>query len=172
MAISRREKQFNEIRSAVADRLKKIRTHFGYSRGEMAAKLGISKITYAKNERAMHLPTTFHFIALYNRLGISIDWLLFNHEPMSWKEHEKQQAELEMKQQAELEMKQKEEEEKRKQAELQPPKDVFTLEVEEMIDTMKKVPLLRHMVMGYYQKFKMKNKEMIEEHLQKASVEE
>jgi hypothetical protein len=76
---------------------------------------------------------------------------------------------------AELEMKQKtaaeEEEEKRKQAEFQPPKDLFTLEVEEMIDTMKKVPLLRHMVMGYYQKFKIKNKEMIEEHLQEESAD-
>lgn len=155
MTISQREKLLNETRSDIADRLKKIRDHFGYSPDEMAAKLGVSKITYGRNEKAMHLPTTLHLIALYKRLGISIDWLLFNQGPMSWKEHEKQQAELEMKQKAE--------EEQRKLAE--PPKDVFTLEVEEMIETMKKVPLLRHRVMGYYQSYKIKHKEMIEEHL-------
>jgi hypothetical protein len=43
------------------------------------------------------------------------------------------------------------------------PKDLFTREVEEMIELMKRIPLLRHSILMHYQQFKIDHQELIRE---------
>jgi len=44
-------------------------------------------------------------------------------------------------------------------------KDIMDEEIKEMLDLMSKVPLVRHSVMSYYQRFKLENPELIEKEL-------
>lgn len=173
MAKSKRELHKEEVSTNIAGRLQAIRKHYGFSCEKMAGLMGISEITYRKNEIGRHIPTALSLMALHNRLGISIEWVLLGKEPMSWKEDQEQRRLAEEKRAAEeQERKEQQEREKRQEAErlkwqeTQAGKDVFSQEVAEMIETMKRVPLLRHSVMGYYQKFLLKNKELIAASLQ------
>lgn len=136
------------LKEEIGQRLGKLRKHLGYSQDKMAALIGIKKVTYGKNERGLHIPDTFTLIALSNRLGVSVDWLLFNRGSMFWKDPQEKSAEKEKT--------------KKKVSE-----DLFTREVEEMIDLMKRVPLLHHSVMMHYQQFKIDHKELIREVLEK-----
>ena len=44
-------------------------------------------------------------------------------------------------------------------------KDIMDEEIKEMLALMSKVPLVRHSVMSYYQRFKLENQELIEKEL-------
>jgi len=134
----RKERKLIDARP-IAARLRRIRNHYGYRQDEMAESLGISKGAYGKNERGEHLLDTNSLARVHERLGICVDWLLFDHGPMFWKAEEKKR-EIKRDIQEETE---------------------FSSEIEEMIDLMKRFPFLRHAVMGYYQKFKLENKNLL-----------
>lgn len=186
MAKSNYQKMMERIKSNIAKRLIKAREHFGYSQARMASLLGISKATYGKNERGIHLLTTLSLIRLNEQLNVSTDWILFNRGSMTWKEEEeiqklKQDEIREIKQEEiqaltqEMQTLTLERERVEQEKAIRRSTDVFSLEVEEMIEIMKQVPLLRHSVMGYYQRFKMKYKDLIEEQMgteKKEEVEE
>jgi transcriptional regulator with XRE-family HTH domain len=136
------------LKQEIGQRFQQLRKHLGYSQDKMAALIGIRKVTYGKNERGLHLPDTFTLIALYNGLGVSVDWLLFNRGSMFCKD-------------------QQEKPEQKEKAKKKVSDDLFTREVEEMVDLMKRVPLLHHSVMMHYQQFKIDHKEFIKEALEK-----
>jgi putative transcriptional regulator len=60
------------------ERLRQIRYHFGYSQDRMAASMGLSKLTYARNERGLSLPSLQILFVLNNQFEISVEWFLFN----------------------------------------------------------------------------------------------
>jgi transcriptional regulator with XRE-family HTH domain len=113
----------------------------------MGKMIGIGEMTYAKNERGLHLPSSTSLILLHRRLGISIEWLLFGHGPMYWKDIR---------------------EEKKTNREL----ESFNKELNEMISLMKRIPLLHHSIMTQFEKFKIDNKELIREHMEEEYPEE
>ncbi len=154
MPKSKRKIEKEKTMAALGSRLKEIRNRYGHTRDRMADLMGIRTVTYDTNEKGRHIPTLFSIMSLDKRLGISIDWLLFGRGPMS-----RQGEQEKLRRQQELEAQQRKLEEEQE-------KDVFSREVEEMIETMKRVPLLRHAVMGYYQRFKIKNKELLTQHQQ------
>ncbi len=125
--------------SPIAGRLRMVRRHFGYSQNKMAQSLGCSRETYRKNERGYYLLTIDTLAALYEKLGVSIEWLLFNRGPML-RDKGIKKSELKLETQADMS---------------------FPDELDEMISMMKNVPFLRYAVMGYYQKFKLENKHTI-----------
>lgn len=118
-------------RRAIAVRLRSVRRHLGYSQGEMADLLGITRDAYGKNERGSHLIRTENLHTLHEKLGVNVEWLLFDRGSMLWTSGDQGD------------------------------------ETEEMIDMMKRLPLLRHTVMKCYQEFKIENKELINETLEK-----
>ena len=129
----------------IGRRLKEVRKYFGYKQGKMAELLGITMDAYGKNERGTHLVQTDSLHAVHEKLGVSMEWLLFNRGSMFWN------ADI---------MKKGKKGGKREEI-------LFSSEVDEMIDLMKRVPFLRYAVMGYYQKFKIENKHLVTEILEK-----
>jgi hypothetical protein len=57
----------------IGSRLKKIKLHFSYNRGHISKIMGISPITYTRNESGEQLPTTRSIMALHIRLGVSLE---------------------------------------------------------------------------------------------------
>lgn len=139
MRTLRRNKSSLLNRTTISDRLQLVRKHFGFSQDQMAQSLGCSRETFGKNERGYHMITLDTVAALYEKLGVSMEWLLFNHGPML-KNATIKKADLKLETQADMS---------------------FPDELNEMVAMMKNVPFLRYAVMGYYQKFKLENKHTI-----------
>ena len=127
----------------VGSRLRRIRGYFGYRQYEMADFLGISRAAYGKNERGIHMIDLISLIAIHEKLGVSLEWLLFNRGPMFWKTVDDQNQTRPQLQMA----------------------DSFTDELDQMMAEMKGIPLLRHAVMGFYQKFRIENDQVIRQFL-------
>ena len=128
----------------IAARLRKIRNHFGYRQYEMADFLGITRSAYGKNERGYHVIDLGSIASIHDKLGVSAEWLLFNRGPMFWR-WEQSQKKIKEKSQETVS---------------------FAEELEEMITQMKYIPLLRYAIMGYYQKFKIENDDLIRQFLE------
>jgi transcriptional regulator with XRE-family HTH domain len=67
-------------------RLRKIREQLGYTRPEMAERLGMSAGGYRKNESGECFPNAKSLFRLSSEYDVSMDWLFFNKGPMYRKE--------------------------------------------------------------------------------------
>jgi transcriptional regulator with XRE-family HTH domain len=65
-----------ERRRQVAWRLKVMREELGLLKGEMARKLGVTPMRWGNYEAGIRLPTLEVLVAINERCGFSIDWLL------------------------------------------------------------------------------------------------
>ena len=72
----------------MSNRLKQIKQYFGYKRDQMSNLLGISPITYTRNEQGNQMLATRSLMALHTQLGVSLEWFLFGRGSMFWKEVE------------------------------------------------------------------------------------
>jgi transcriptional regulator with XRE-family HTH domain len=68
----------------MCSRLEKIRLHFSYNRTQISKLMGISPNTYSRNLLGQQLPITRSIMALHSRLGVSLEWFLFERGPMLW----------------------------------------------------------------------------------------
>jgi transcriptional regulator with XRE-family HTH domain len=68
--------------AVIGRRLQSVRKHLGFKRVKMSNTMGISPLTYTRLEQGDHLPTTKSLMALHQRAGISLEWLLFESGPM------------------------------------------------------------------------------------------
>ena len=126
----------------IGSRLVELRKHYGCSQKEMAEKVGLSINTYRKSETGINYPSVLIIDRLRNRLGVSLEWYLFGRGPVFWADvidaNEKSA-----------------------------PNDVLGREIEEMTGMMKKVPIICHALLLYFQELKVKHKEIIREELEK-----
>jgi len=67
-------------------RLRKVRGQLGYTRSEMAARLGITVNGYRKNESGECFPNPQSLFRLSSEYDVSMDWLYFNKGTMYHKE--------------------------------------------------------------------------------------
>jgi transcriptional regulator with XRE-family HTH domain len=134
----------------IAARLRKVRGHFGYRQYEMADLLGITRTAYGKNERGNHVIDLGSIASIHDKLGVSAEWLLFNQGPMFWKSDKWQK--------------------KIKEGSLGTLS--FEDELDEMTALMKQIPFLGYAIMGYYQKFKVENDDLIRQFLEKEEKAE
>lgn len=158
----------------IAAKLKNLREQWGYDRKEMAAYFGISRVGYSKNENGQSFPGIKTQFRLSQDHDISIDWFMFDKGPMHFKEKEKinvlekKTAELEENiHQLQLEkenLEQRNKELEKNLAEKNAALEI-TPEIKELVEHMKKIPLLYHDVLAGFQKFKWDNKEMVETHM-------
>jgi transcriptional regulator with XRE-family HTH domain len=128
-------------------KLLQLRKHFDYTQEKMAATMKITLSSYKKNELGQHLMSTPGLMALHHRLGISLEWFLFNRGEMFWKTKETVSVEKQV-------------------------LDPFTLELNEMISLMKGIPIIHHRVMLYFQELKLEHKDLIREYLREAGTGE
>ncbi|MCX6583610.1 MAG: helix-turn-helix transcriptional regulator [Candidatus Aminicenantes bacterium] len=131
----------------IGKRLRQVREIFKFTQRRMAEVVRIQESTYKKNEKGLHHLNINSLDQLHDELGVSAEWLLFENGPIYWKDIRAKEDES-------------------KQAGLAT-KDLFTEEVEEMIEMLRLVPMIRHSVMGHYQDCKIRYKDLIAECLPK-----
>ncbi|MDQ1351359.1 MAG: Helix-turn-helix protein [Acidobacteriota bacterium] len=124
----------------IGKRLKQVRESFKYTQRRMADIIRVQDGTYKKNERGIHLVNVYSLDQLHTELGVSVEWLLFENGPVFWKDIQAK----------------KEEENPRKE-------DLFKEEVAEMIEMLRRVPMIRHSVMLHYQDCKVRFKDLVAE---------
>lgn len=143
-----------DLTKEVAYKMRKFRQSLKLSNSQMAAKLGVERSTYHRNEEGRTLPGISTLLKLGNYYDISLDWLLRNKGPMYCKEKIV---------------------EKEKEVKIEEPKpDPFakvleTLgdEAKELLEYMERIPLLRYEVLVLFHKFKEERKEMVERTMKK-----
>jgi transcriptional regulator with XRE-family HTH domain len=123
-----------KLLGAIGSRLRKIRFTLGYSQDKMAALFGIHRTGYTKNENGETLLSLHAQTVLSDNYNISLDWLLCNKGPMYYKEKVPGQ---------EFGM------------------EVVREDVQELLQHMERLPLLRYEVLSFFQRFKVENKELI-----------
>lgn len=127
----------------IGKRLRQVREFFKFTQRRMAEVLRVQESTYKKNEKGVHRLNLNCLGQLHDELGVSAEWLLFENGPLYWKNI--REKEDESKQAAPLKQ------------------DLFKEEVEEMVEMLKQVPMIRHSVMGHYQDCKIRYKDLIAE---------
>ena len=127
----------NEFAKAIGDKMEKIRKSNNISVTNMAASLNINRITYVRNSIGRATPNIYTLYNLGKRFGISLDWFLLDEEPMHRSE---------------------------KTAEAVPPPQTSPLlpDIQELMDHMDKIPLLRHEILAQFYRFKEENQTLVE----------
>ncbi len=123
---------------AIGERLEKVRREVNYSVSQMASVMGISGYTYRSNVKGHNTPSLQGLCRLAGNLKVSLDWLLKGRGVMYYEQASKFRG-----------------------------LDAYNEEKEEMEALMEKLPLVRHSIMGYYQRFKLENMELISRALEK-----
>jgi transcriptional regulator with XRE-family HTH domain len=118
-----------------------VREQLNYSIQDMARRLGLSHSGYFKNESGITFPKLNTLARLHEEYDISMDWLIFNQEPMHNKDRQPEQGE---------------------EKETLDRGDVSS-DVRELLEYMDQDPLLRYEVLVYFYKYKRKQVPEMEE---------
>ncbi len=132
----------NELAENIAAKLKKIRSDKHLSISDMARKLNIDRNSCARYENSRNIPNINTFISLGHRLNISLDWLLLDKGSMYFTE--------------------KTEELKSITDMAEPRHTPLPDDIEELLDYMEKIPLLRHEILAQFYRFKETNQDLVQ----------
>lgn len=132
----------NEFAKALGDKLEKVRKINRITVTNMAAALNINRITYVRNSIGRATPNIYTVYNLGKRFEISLDWFLLDEEPMLRSEKTA---------------------EKIVEAVPPPPQTPPLLpDIQELLDHMDKIPLLRHEILAQFYRFKENHQTMVE----------
>lgn len=120
----------NMIKAEVGSRLRDVRLTLGYSVSRMAVLLNLNKMTYVKNENGTHFPGAVTLINLSTEYNVSIDWLLCNRGTMFYGEKDQAKKLLASKDE---------------------------VQIDEMVNLMKNIPLAYHSMITSFLRFKVDN---------------
>ncbi len=136
-------KQRNRINPRpVGARLRNVRVHFRLTQEQMAEHLQICRTAYRNNELGNSNLDLTSVVHLRNKLGLSMEWLLFNNGPMLIPK-----------------------------ATGADPGQVPVTDPDTggMVKLMNRIPFVRHAVMGFFRKFQFENGEVIRKFLETES---
>jgi transcriptional regulator with XRE-family HTH domain len=136
-----------DILKDIGYRLKKVREALNNSGPQMASEFGVMRSSYLRNESGKTCPGIMSMRILGNRFNISLDWLICEKGPMYYREKE-----------------QKQQEPSKTVLETKPaPETLDSLpgDIRELLDHMKRIPLLRYETLASFHKFKEEYKEMV-----------
>jgi len=125
-----------EIRKEAGIRFKKMREALKVSQGELSARLGVGRASYAKYERGDAFPPLDSLMVLVKTFDLSLDWLISGRGPMLYKEKEQPEKITAL-------------------------EDVMK-DVKDLLVHMERIPLLRYKVLSFFQEFKLEYKELVE----------
>ncbi len=118
----------------ISQKLRTIREPLRYSQREMADRLGIYRASYSRHESGETMPMVTTLYKLGDIFNISLDWLIQDKGPMYYKEKTEPNGEISK--------------ELRK-------------DVNELLEHMDKISLLRYEVLVLFYKFKEEHKDMV-----------
>ncbi len=113
----------------IALRLKKIRDTLGFSPVDMSNHLGTYRSNYYKYENAKSFPHFMVLSKLGNNLGVSLDWLILDKGPMFYKEKDYNNTLA-----------------------------ALPTDIQELVEQMEQVPLLKYEILLSFHKFKESHK--------------
>ena len=125
-----------EIKKEVSLRFKRMREMLNSSQGELSARLGVGRASYAKYERGDAFPTLQSLIILAKTFDVSLDWLIAGKGPELYKEKAQPEKTTEL--------------------------DDVMKDVKDLLVHMERIPLLRYKVLSFFQEFKLDYKELVE----------
>jgi transcriptional regulator with XRE-family HTH domain len=132
------------LKEEIGGRVRKVRSRLGLSQQRMATLLDMAKISLNRIERGLNYPSALTLTRLAKQFDVSIDWLLCNRGSMFPAKE-----------------KSKNESDEGKSSGL------FERDVEELVNLMRRSPLVRYSMMDHFQRFKMENQAFIDKELGK-----
>ncbi len=144
-------------------KLKKIREALNYSSPDMASRFGVVRSSYLRNESGQTCPDIQTMRILGTAFDVSLDWLICDKGPMYYREKEPSRTQPEKPVekivdpqvpqtglQTGLETK----------PSLEIP-DTVPEDIRELLEHMKRIPLLRYQILAAFHKFKAEYKDMV-----------
>ncbi|MCP5051013.1 MAG: helix-turn-helix transcriptional regulator [bacterium] len=122
------------------DGIKKVRKSLGYSGTGMASTLDMPRSSYYRLENGSTTPDLITQAKLAHTMGVSLDWLVLNRGEMFYKKPVS----------------------KGKDSTTAGLVEALGREVTEMLEHMKKIPLLHHELLVVYHKFKVERPTLVE----------
>ena len=122
-------------------RLKEIRTHLKMTQAQFGKKLDLKASAVAKYENGVNLPKGKILQALVSHYNVSLDYLVTGKGNLFMDDEDIQQL---------------------NRSKSIPEGD---RELEDLFSLVTKIPWVRHVVLGHFQKFKLENRELIEKEL-------
>ncbi len=126
----------DKLRKDMGARLREIRSALDLSQEGMAAYLSVGRSYYGQCERGENFPGILMLYTLHNVHYVSMDWLVANRGPMFYQGP--------------------------RASKTPGPGEELLPEEKQLLEHMRQVPLVRYMVMGYYQRLLVENKGSLE----------
>jgi len=138
------------LKNTFSSRIIELHRSLNYSTKKMGECLKASSTSYLRYEQGKTLPRFSNLYSIAEKLGISLDWLVCGKGPVYYKEKEKTD--------------QVEESAKEKMNILQEFLPGFSQdEINDFMELMSRIPLLRHEVLVFFYKFKEEHKDLVAE---------
>ena len=138
------------LKNIFSSRIIELHRSLNYSTKKMGECLRASSTSYLRYEQGKTLPGLPGLYSIAEKLGISLDWLVCGKGPVYYKEKEKTD--------------QVEESAKEKMNILQEFLPGFSQdEINDFMELMSRIPLLRHEVLVFFYKFKEEHKDLVAE---------
>ncbi len=129
----------NNLKSSLSHRLMELRQSLHYSNKKMGDCFNTTSISYRRYEQGKMVPGFLSLYFVAAELGISLDWLVCGKGPVYYQDKEEKEP-------------------------LQSPtSSPAQEEINDLLEHMNRIPLLRHEVLAYFYKFKADHKELVAE---------
>lgn len=128
-----------ELKKDIGLRMRQIRKALGYTQEQMVAYFDIGRANYSRIEKGEVHPGATILHTLRTRFNVSLDWLISNNGKMFLKDREKKNDRVKI--------------------------DFghSTSEVLDLLETMDKVPMVKHAMLSFFLEYKLRNKKIIRE---------
>ncbi len=126
-----------ELKRDIGQRMRKIRKSLGLTQEQMVSHFDIGRANYSRIEKGEVHPGATILNTLRTKFNVSLDWLISNNGNMFLNDQNETVDKI---------------------------KYDFgqsTEEVEELLDYMYKVPMVRHAILGFFLEYKLKNRKII-----------
>lgn len=128
-----------ELKRDIGQRMRQIRKALGYTQEQMVAYFDIGRANYSRIEKGEVHPGATILHTLRTQFNVSLDWLISNNGKMFLKDREKKNDRVKI--------------------------DFghSTKEVLDLLNTMGKVPMVKHAMLSFFLEYKIRNKKIIRE---------
>lgn len=122
----------------IAARLREVREHLRFSQKKMGGHFDMKENAYGKTETGYSAPSLKLLYMLATGFDVSLDWLVCGRGTMFYGTPEG------------------------KETSAKTEREELNQEIDEMLELIEKLPLARHLILGYFQKFKVDYSDVIQ----------
>lgn len=124
-----------ELKEKVGAKIRKVRLGLGLTQAEMAENFNIGRADYSRIEKGNIFPNCLVLHTLNSGLNVSMDWIFNGEVRDQWL--------------------------KKRAAKLNGDDTESVAEMDDLLDHMKRIPMVKHAVLGFFLEYKLKNIELL-----------